>query len=147
MGSAARALAAFSVAAALGMIAACAGPSAGVQPTARPLIRITPAIPQDVPATGTAFARQIVPTATPPGIYIVKPGDTLSKIADEFQTTIDEIMTLNSLVDPNTIQVGQQLRIPSLPSTDPAEGTPAAEEAPAAPETAASAAPDGTPSP
>ena len=121
MGSAARALAAFSVAVSLGSAAACASPSAGVRPTSRPLLRVTPAPPQDVRATSTAFALQSIPTATPPGLYIVKPGDTLSKIADEFQTTIDEIMTLNSLVDPNTIQVGQQLRIPSLlPTAGPA---------------------------
>ncbi len=95
----------------------CAGDplsSAGrVAPTARPDIRITPAPAQDVRATATAFARQIIPTPTPAGLYIVKPGDTLSKIADEHVTTVDEIMAANNLIDPNRIEVGQHLTIPS----------------------------------
>ncbi len=117
MASAGRAVAAFAIAVALGMLAACAGTSAASRPTVRPLIRVTPAPAQDVPATATAFARQSVPTATPPGLYIVKQGDTLGRIADEFQTTIDEIMTLNSLADPNLIEVGQTLRIPQTQSS------------------------------
>src|SRR5688572_7809827 len=96
--------------AALGVLLAlpaCAGDplsSAGrVVPTARPEIRITPAPAQDVRGTATAFARQIIPTPTPQGLYIVKPGDTLSRIADEHATTVDEIMTANNLIDPNRI--------------------------------------------
>ena len=44
-------------------------------------------------------------------IYIVKKGDTLYKIAKEFNTTVDEIITLNRL---NTVglSIGQQLLIP-----------------------------------
>ncbi len=99
------------------VLAGCAGDplsSAGrIVPTARPDIRITPAPAQDVRATATAFARQIIPTPTPAGLYIVKPGDTLSKIADEHVTTVDEIMAANNLIDPNRIEVGQHLTIPS----------------------------------
>ena len=88
-------------------------------PTSRPVIQITPAPAQNVPATATAFARQIIPTPTPAGLYIVKPGDTLSRIADEHATTVDEIMAANNLSDPNLIEVGRRLIIPS--------GEPAAE--------------------
>ncbi len=64
--------------------------------------------------TQTAYARQSVPTPTPIGLYIVKPGDTLSKIANAFETTVDEIIALNGIADPNKIEVGQRLIIPSL---------------------------------
>ena len=105
------------------------------RPTAPPVIRITPAPPQDVPATATAFAQQVVPTPTPAGLYIVKPGDTLTKIADDHATTIDEIMALNNLSDPDTIHVGQELIIPS-PAATPEAGP----DATAPPETAPDAA-------
>ena len=108
-------------------LAGCAGDplsSAGrIVPTAQPDIRITPAPPQDVRATATAFARQAIPTPTPAGLYIVKPGDTLSKIADEHVTTVDEIMAANNLIDPNRIEVGQHLTIPSEASASDITGT------------------------
>ena len=110
---------------ALAVVEGCAGPATVNRRPAEPDIRITPAPTQHVQGTATAFARQIVPTPTPPGLYIVKPGDTLSKIADTFATTIDEIMALNNLVDPNLIEVGQQLIIPSgASSTEAGTATP-----------------------
>ena len=98
----------------LASLSACVIEGAVGRPTARPIIRVTPAVRQDVGATATVFAQQVVPTPTPRGLYVVKPGDTLGRIADEFATTVDEIMALNNLSDPNLIEVGQQLIIPSL---------------------------------
>ncbi len=112
----------------LGWLQACVS-EAGVVPTALPDIRVTPAPTQNVPATATAFARLVIPTPTPPGLYVVKPGDTLSKIADDFATTVDEIMALNNLSDPNMLMVGQELTIPSLVGVGTAEATP--EDSPA----------------
>ena len=42
----------------------------------------------------------------------IQPGDTLSQLADKYQTTIDEIVQLNAITDPNVINVGASLRIP-----------------------------------
>lgn len=50
------------------------------------------------------------------GLYIVQRGDTLSSIARRFDTTVDYLLTLNNLSNPNQIYVGQRLRIPA-PST------------------------------
>jgi LysM repeat protein len=90
-----------------------------------PIVRVTPAPTQDVRATQTAYALRSIPTPTPVGQYIVKAGDTLSKIADSFETTVDEIIAANGIADPNTIEVGQRLIIPSLTSTaaQPAESS------------------------
>lgn len=45
-------------------------------------------------------------------IYIVKRGDTLSKIAKMYNTTVSAIMKLNPQIeDPNKIYVGQKIRV------------------------------------
>jgi len=74
-----------------------------------------------------SYARRLVPTPTPSGLYVVQPGDTLSALAVEFGTTVDEIMAANGLTDPDALMVGQTLIIPSLVQSSPAfEGLPAA---------------------
>lgn len=44
-------------------------------------------------------------------IYIVKPGDSLWKIAKKYKTSIDKIVKSNDIVNPNEIDVGQKLLI------------------------------------
>lgn len=41
--------------------------------------------------------------------YIVKAGDTLSKIAIKFNTTVDNLVKLNNIADKNKIKVGQEI--------------------------------------
>lgn len=57
-----------------------------------------------------------IPGATEEGedvnLYIVKSGDTLYKIAQKFNTTVDAIKKLNNL-NTNVLTIGQQLRIPT----------------------------------
>lgn len=45
--------------------------------------------------------------------YTVKKGDTLSEIAKEYGTTVNEIASLNNISNPNVIYVGQYLVIPT----------------------------------
>ena len=45
-------------------------------------------------------------------IYVVKPGDTLWKIAKQFKSTVDDIARVNGIEDANRIQVGEKLYIP-----------------------------------
>ena len=47
-------------------------------------------------------------------LYIVKPGDTLWKIAKRFNSTIDDIARMNGIEDRNKIDVGQKLYIPKF---------------------------------
>jgi LysM repeat protein len=44
--------------------------------------------------------------------YVVKSGDTLSAIAQRFDTTVQAIVRANDISDPDVIDVGQRLRIP-----------------------------------
>lgn len=66
---------------------------------------------------------------------MVQPNDTLSGLAEDFGTTVEELMAANNLTDPNAIQAGQTLIIPSLIVS----GTLTLDTAPTAP--AATAAP------
>ncbi|NUQ59351.1 MAG: peptidoglycan DD-metalloendopeptidase family protein [Anaerolineales bacterium] len=47
-------------------------------------------------------------------IYIVQPGDSLYSIAARFGVSLDELLAVNGISDPNTLAVGQQLTIPGL---------------------------------
>jgi LysM repeat protein len=72
------------------------------------------------------------PPTTPPttgtGTYMVQPGDTLSRIAVRFGTTVQELVVLNNLSNPNLIYAGQTLKIPGEtggpPPTTPPPTTP-----------------------
>lgn len=102
-----------------------APPPANV-PTSPAVLEITPAPTLDIDATATAFANQLRPSPTPVGLYIVQDGDTLSSLAEEFNTTVEEIMATNDILEPESLQIGQELIIPSmLPTPISDDGTPA----------------------
>lgn len=94
------------------ILTGCGGATLAGRPTVEPLLVVTPAPTQNIGATATAYARGSLPTPTPSGVYIVRAGDTLSKIADNFETTVEELLAANNLSDPDRIQVGQELRLP-----------------------------------
>lgn len=83
-------------------------------PTQPAVLHITPAPTLDADATATALSSMRRPSPTPAGLYLVETGDTLSSLAERFNTTVDEILAANGLTDPNALQVGQTLLIPSL---------------------------------
>lgn len=45
-------------------------------------------------------------------VYVVQPGDTLYKIAARYNTTVDAIIEVNEIENPDYIEVGQKLIIP-----------------------------------
>lgn len=51
------------------------------------------------------------PTASASGVYTVKKGDTLTKVAKAHGVTVNSIVKANSISDPNLIKVGQKLII------------------------------------
>jgi murein DD-endopeptidase MepM/ murein hydrolase activator NlpD len=77
---------------------------------------VTPA-----PPALTKIAVVVTPTfawtPTPPSAtifdrYIVRYGDTLGAISARYDISIDDLMRLNGITNPNTLQIGQQLKIP-----------------------------------
>jgi LysM repeat protein len=90
-----------------------------------------------VPAPTTAPSATSVQPAAVPGetIYEVKSGDTLTKIASDFKTTIKALRSANNLTT-DRIKVGQKLKIPvkaAVPETPAAAPSEAPAAAPAAP--------------
>lgn len=59
-------------------------------------------------------AKPIQSTSTTVGTHTVRSGETLSLIAQRYNTTVKAIAYLNNLSNPNLIRVGQQLKIPGL---------------------------------
>jgi LysM repeat protein len=96
-----------------------------------PLLNVPPAAVV-AEATQTALPLALSPTpatvtATPAvqptqNIYIVRPGDTLGSIAQNFGVTVDQIMAANGLTNPNVVSVGQSLVIPAPGSVPPTAG-------------------------
>jgi LysM repeat protein len=51
------------------------------------------------------------------GTYVIQPGDTLLRIAARFGVTVNSIIQVNNLANPNLIYAGQTLIIPGLPGS------------------------------
>ena len=76
------------------------------------------------------------PSVTPipeptPQVYVIKSGDTLSRIAREFNVTLDALLEANkdTISNPNRIKVGDEIIIP-LPETTEAPAEPSASASP-----------------
>lgn len=58
-----------------------------------------------------AEGNQSAVTAPPSAVHIVRPGENLRGIADFYGVSVDELMVLNDITDPNRIAVGQEIRV------------------------------------
>ena len=85
-----------------------------------------------IPPPGTELSTATpLPEGLPAGTrieYMVKSGDTLALIADEYNSTVEDILEINELEDPNSIFVGQILIIrvnlvTPIPTATEAEAT------------------------
>lgn len=91
-------------------------PTPTPEPTATPTIAIEalPTLPPTVTPAPYTPAPTPTPTVTPtPVIYQIQPGDSLLAIAQQYDLTVAALQDANGILDPRTLQVGQQLIIPS----------------------------------
>ncbi len=78
------------------------------------------AVPQEIQITATVTPTlNVSPTPVSELTYIVRPGDTLFRIAVRFRTTVRALAEANGITNPALIFVGQQLRIPGVPAATP----------------------------
>lgn len=115
----------------IALVACIPEPPQTMLPTLPAVLDITPAPPLDIDATATALSSVVLPSPTAAALYTVQPGDTLSDLAAHFSTTVEELVAANGLTDPNDLQPGQSLIIPSLLRTPvPASAAPATSPTP-----------------
>jgi LysM repeat protein len=90
----------------LATTALCATPAAAATPHARK------AHAAKAEAPPTAANGKIVTLKGERGAYVVRKGDTLEKIADKLDTTIDELMSANKLKKTSVLQPGDVVKGP-----------------------------------
>jgi LysM repeat protein len=88
-------------------LAGCGSDNATSRPPTTPL----PTVPDDAGDISDT-------TTTVPSVYIVKAGESLTTIANKFGITVAALVAFNELADPNHIEEGQRLKIPSPVVTD-----------------------------
>jgi hypothetical protein len=82
-----------------GRVAALASP-----PTPTPIAVLPPPTPEPSPTVGEQT-------------YVVRAGDSPASIAQQFKIKTDDLMAANNIADPQKLQIGQTLKIPSAPDT------------------------------
>ena len=109
-----------------------AAPATLASTTTTTTLAPTPTTAAPVASTTTATAPTVSTTAIPPTTeaadvgplsVLVEVGDSLSKIAKQYDTTVDELMVANDITDPNLVLVGQELVVsgivPVVPDVEP----------------------------
>jgi len=83
--------------------------------------RLTPSLlPNEANEEGTPAAPAVAPSPAPAEQhYVVQPGDTLLGIAGRYGIPLEELMRANGISDPNLLQAGQTLVIPTDGSPEP----------------------------
>ena len=95
---------------ALVLVSACGGGSeSGLDslPMLGTQVTVVPTTPDGMIATTTTTV------VTGQQTYTIQQGDTLSYIAGQFGVTVEAIVTANGLANPDAIQAGQKVIIPS----------------------------------
>lgn len=90
-----------------------------------------PAITPQSPDQATPMPQPVLPDASPtpdptrPAVaggtaqqYVVQPGDTLYAIAQANGTSLESLLAVNPLADPNILSVGQVINLPAPPSEE-----------------------------
>ena len=87
------------------------------QETARPTATVTPMVTPTPTATAMSQPTStLVVTPTPtPRTHVVERGQTLYYLARQYQVSIDDIVTLNNILDSRILSIGQELVIPDSP--------------------------------
>ncbi|WP_411872061.1 LysM peptidoglycan-binding domain-containing protein [Vulcanococcus limneticus] len=76
---------------------------------------------------GTALALALLlPLPSLAGEVVVKPGETLSEIADRYGVSVQRLLQLNGLKDPKDLWAGSRIQVPGAPGGSPGSSRSAA---------------------
>ncbi len=92
-------------------------PYATITPSSQPLTGTTPT------PEGLVTAETPLPSPTP-FTYTIRSGDTISSIALKFGVSMDDLQAANPEISPNSMSIGQVIKIPSNPENPSGEPTP-----------------------
>lgn len=67
--------------------------------------------PKASPSKTVTTLTDTFPHSGKPAYYRIRSGDTLGAVAERFHTSVDILRSLNPRVDPNSLQLGQRLRV------------------------------------
>lgn len=107
--------AAFLLAATIAILLVRAGLDSGdaSEPVSPATTAVTTTEPSTVTTTGTTETTTGETTTDPAGaeFYEIQPGDTLAVVAEQFDTTVEQLLVLNPDVDPVALTIGQRIRV------------------------------------
>lgn len=107
---------------ALGLMSCANPPAVAATPTFTRPPATRPAGPTGVTPAMTDVASTSVPGPTPAAttfIHRVRRGEMLKDIARQYGCTVDELIALNRIEDPDLIKVGQEILIPASSGARP----------------------------
>jgi len=70
-----------------------------------------PAATTTTPPTTTTNPGTTTTSAAGAEFYKIKAGDTLAVVAEQYDTTVEQLMVLNPDVDPVALTIGQRIRV------------------------------------
>jgi LysM repeat protein len=71
----------------------------------------TTAVTTTASTTEPGTTRQTTTNEAGAEFYVIQAGDTLAVIADEHDTTVEQLLVLNPDIDPVALTVGQRIRV------------------------------------
>ena len=107
-------------------LARYAAPAAFLLAATIAVLIVRAALTDEDPATTPPAATTTVTTTTEPGdtgsgetttspagaqFYKIQAGDTLAVVADQYDTTVEQLLVLNPDVDPVALTIGQRIRV------------------------------------
>lgn len=95
-------------------------------PTATPTVNVA-LMAATAPPTATPAPVTPAPTATPtitptPVTHVVSAGESLLGLAQQYNVSVQLLQEANGILDPRTLQIGQELIVPEEDALDPVAG-------------------------
>ncbi len=106
------------------LLSACASPQTSSSPQSLDLIPFATSTQSPSETPESLIVAETPPPSPTPFTYAIQSGDTISSIALKFGVSMDDLQAANPEVSPNTMSIGQVIKIPSNPDNLSGEPTP-----------------------